>query len=486
VMTVHGAKGLEFEVVAVADLGRNLQLGWSPLRVQPGEEGPEGAELARVGVQLGRLGRPGERLYDYQELTDLAAERDAEEEARLAYVAATRAKRRLILSGTFNPNSLKKEIDRRKPISLQLIRSLLDGDVTERDVEIRAAGDDHPAGRLRVSVSEPGPGSGAELLSPQEAKTAAEPATQAKPPLGRPEVPPALIGGLSYSALSAFENCGYRFYVERVLGIREPEVVSVDGDDMAAPEVRRRFGPGLAVHTLLEWSARHRWREPSGDRVAASLREQGLDEADADSQVVALTKAFLDSPLREEIGEDSVSPEVPFVLAVGATLIRGSIDLLVERSDGSVLVVDYKTDRLEDRDPAEIVSRYSIQRDLYALAAAARGAPVETAYVFLERPDQPVRESFDSAGLDAARGRVEAVLERLAAGGFEVTDRPHKALCADCPARERLCSHDTAAQMRDHPDPPIEPPAPGDGASGGEPQPAIAEETSQLSLLEGR
>ena len=109
VMTVHGAKGLEFGVVAVADLGRNLQLGWSPLRVATWtEEGPEGGELARVGVQLGRLGRPAERLHDYQELTELAAERDAEEEARLAYVAATRAKRRLLLSGTFNRERLEE------------------------------------------------------------------------------------------------------------------------------------------------------------------------------------------------------------------------------------------------------------------------------------------------------------------------------------------------------------------------------------------
>ena len=157
VMTVHGAKGLEFDVVAVADLGRNLQLGWTPLRVDPAaksvaadnaEEGPEGGELARVGVQLGRLGRPSERLHDYQELTELAAQRDAEEEARLAYVAATRAKRRLLLSGTFNPNALKREIDARKPIALQLIRSLLDGDATEREVELPAADEGHPAGRL--------------------------------------------------------------------------------------------------------------------------------------------------------------------------------------------------------------------------------------------------------------------------------------------------------------------------------------------------
>ncbi len=190
VMTVHGAKGLEFDVVAVADLGRNLQLGWSPLRVDPAagfvaavdaEEGPEGGELARVGVQLGRLGRPAERLHDYQELTELAAERDAEEEARLAYVAATRAKRRLLLSGTFNPNALKKEIDARKPIALQLIRSVLDGDPSEREVELPPAGDDYPSGRLLVKVTEPGPGAGARLLATRDSDRSPEPSHHGEP-----------------------------------------------------------------------------------------------------------------------------------------------------------------------------------------------------------------------------------------------------------------------------------------------------------------
>jgi ATP-dependent helicase/nuclease subunit A len=141
-----------------------------------------------------------------------------------------------------------------------------------------------------------------------------------------------------------------------------------------------------------------------------------------------------------------------------------------------VLVVDYKTDRLAARDPAEIATRYSIQRDLYALAATARGAPVETAYVFLERPDGPVRTSFDQGELEAARARVESVLRQLASGRFEVTDRPHKALCADCPARERLCSHGVAAQMRDDPDPPIQPGRDDDPADFGD---------AQLTLLEG-
>ncbi len=503
VMTVHGAKGLEFGVVAVADLGRNLQLGWTPLRVDPAavfvaagdaEDGPEGSELARVGVQLGRLGRPAERLHDYQELTELAAERDAEEEARLAYVAATRAKRRLLLSGTFNPNALKQHATgssslrsedprtyARKPIALQLIRSLLDCDVTERDVELPAADEDSPAGTLRVSVSEPGPGVGASLLVPRKPEPIAEPAGEADPPLGRPEVPPALIGGLSYSALSGFENCGYRFYVERVLGIGEPDVASAgDADgDSPSPEIRRRFGPGVAVHALLESSARNRWREPDSERVSIALREQGLEGSDEQTAAaLALTRAFLGSGLRDEIADGRVSAEVPFVLSVGGTLVRGSIDLLVERSDGSVLVVDYKTDRLNGREPAALVSRYTVQRDLYALAAAARGTPVETAYVFLEQPRAPVRESFEDADLAAARERVEALLERLAAGRFDVTHHPHRSLCLDCPARERLCSHETAAQMREEPEPSIMP--------AGDVQPAEADDSqAQLSLLEG-
>jgi ATP-dependent exoDNAse (exonuclease V) beta subunit len=439
-------------------------------------------------VQLGRLGRPSERLGDYQELTDLAAEREAEEEGRLAYVAATRAKRRLLLSGTFNPKALADEPIRRKPIALQLIRSLLEGDVTERDVAVPPAADGFPEGQLRVRVSAPGPGVGAALLSARAParERPAEPATE--PPLSRPEVPPALVGGLSYSALSDFENCGYRFYVERILGIAEPEASSSTdgGEQPAAPEVRRRFGPGVAVHALLEWSARNRWREPDAERVSAALREQSLNGDDEQTQsALELIQGFLASPLREEIGDASVSAEMPFVLPVRETLIRGSIDLLAERADGSILVVDYKTNHLEDRTPGDVAARYSVQRDLYALAAAARGAPVETAYVFLERPGEPVRTRFEAADLDAARGRIEDLLERLADGRFDVTHHPHRDLCLDCPARERLCSHDTAAHMRDDPDPAIAPSGRRRGTQRDPEQAGGGGTEPQLSLLEG-
>ena len=113
--------------------------------------------------------------------------------------------------------------------------------------------------------------------------------------------------------------------------------------------------------------------------------------------------------------------------------------------------------------------------------------PVETAYVFLERPDAPVRQSSGSRELDEARERIEGLLGRLGAGEFGVTHHPHRALCHDCPARERLCSHEAAAQMRDDPDPPIVPvprserptaPSPSDAAQ------ATRASEPQLSLLD--
>jgi hypothetical protein len=84
--------------------------------------------------------------------------------------------------------------------------------------------------------------------------------------------------------------------------------------------------------------------------------------------------------------------------------------------------------------------------------------------------------TYDVPDLERAREQVLELLDGIATGRFEVTHRPHKALCADCPARDRLCSHSTAAQMREDPDPPIEPGHADDVGDAGEPQ---------LTLLEG-
>src|SRR5581483_7294323 len=90
-MTIHRAKGLEFGVVAVADLGREPRR-WTPL-LRIGSDGRVGLRLARPGT-----GRPIPAL-DYIALGEERQRAESAEERRIFYVAMTRAKDRLILSG---------------------------------------------------------------------------------------------------------------------------------------------------------------------------------------------------------------------------------------------------------------------------------------------------------------------------------------------------------------------------------------------------
>jgi ATP-dependent exoDNAse (exonuclease V) beta subunit len=89
-MTIHAAKGLEFPVVCVADLGRTGQ-GLSPDLLVDGE---------RIGLRLASL--DGSQTRSCLQYEELCAERrlaEAAEEERIVYVAMTRARERLLLSG---------------------------------------------------------------------------------------------------------------------------------------------------------------------------------------------------------------------------------------------------------------------------------------------------------------------------------------------------------------------------------------------------
>jgi hypothetical protein len=125
-------------------------------------------------------------------------------------------------------------------------------------------------------------------------------------------------------------------------------------------------------------------------------------------------------------------------------VLRGSLDLLVEREGAPPLVVDYKTDRLDGTAPADRAGRYETQRSIYALATAqALGAEeVEVAYVFLERPEEPVVSVLETVEMEAGRERLETTIAQIAAGEFPVASPTERTwdLCRGCPALGRLCS----------------------------------------------
>jgi ATP-dependent exoDNAse (exonuclease V) beta subunit len=177
---------------------------------------------------------------------------------------------------------------------------------------------------------------------------------------------------------------------------------------------------GRAVHALLEWSQANGWGEPDAElvrRVAASA-EVGAEANLPDEALIAPLRAWLGSSFFAERVRNAERSrvEVPLLIEVAGTVLRGSIDLLVEGDGAPPLIVDYKTDRLDGATPAELAGRYEIQQAIYALAVAeARGVEeVELAYVFLEHPEDPVILKWGPDELAAARTSLESEIRRTA------------------------------------------------------------------------
>ena len=145
-MTIHRAKGLEFPVVCVADLGR--QGGGRTERLLLGADGAVGLRLSTPGGGATVPALAYERLA-----AEAAAEEDAEER-RLFYVAMTRACDRLILSGAADPE--KRPAPRPGGPPLDWIGpALLGGPLARRPAAARPVAPRRAGGRRRRAVVPP-------------------------------------------------------------------------------------------------------------------------------------------------------------------------------------------------------------------------------------------------------------------------------------------------------------------------------------------
>jgi hypothetical protein len=258
--------------------------------------------------------------------------------------------------------------------------------------------------------------------------------------------PPTTI---SYSSLEAHAACGYRFYLKRVLGLPDQDPPPEDADaaapDIAAPGLDPRVR-GTIAHALLEVA------DPSTTR-AQDVREAALDAgtevSDADiADLLDLVLAFGRTDVAAQVAASSgIRREEPFAFALddrdpSSPLVNGFIDLVAVLPDGTWLIVDYKTNQVAGAELDAVVEHaYATQRRIYALAALRAGAPaVQVAYVFLQRPDEPVLRTHGAADAPTLTAELVAQAAGLLAGRFPVAERPHRDLCLTCPGRGGMCS----------------------------------------------
>jgi hypothetical protein len=244
-----------------------------------------------------------------------------------------------------------------------------------------------------------------------------------KPPLHR-------VRRLSYSALALYESCSYRYYAERVAGLRPGEASgSVPGKEgLAATEI------GDSVHFLLESLDLGDPRPPEPQELSEAVRARYPGATDEELERIAgLVRSYCDSELARRIAAlDGAAPERPFAFEHDGVLLHGRLDVL-HRAGSRALVVDYKTNVLEDASPEELIERdYRLQRLVYALACFRAGADqVEVVYQFLERPDPAVSTSFDRSELPALEAELSEAIARIQDGVFKPT--PSEFICSGCP-----------------------------------------------------
>jgi ATP-dependent helicase/nuclease subunit A len=400
VMSVHAAKGLEFPVVVMADLGHGSEHTSDAFTVTR-DDGSliAAANVSRAVPEKAPSASAWKRGNDEEERLDL------EESKRVFYVACTRAQQVLLLTGSAHldkPPAAKTDV-----------------------------------GRLRAAIAEAGP-EGVPGLKVTEVTVADEdglpavwdPSSATVPARGPDRAAPLTVlrapdpivapKETSYTALALYERCPYRFFAERMLGVGSVDIVK-DDDPRAL---------GSALHGALQTLAEGR---PVDDgRLRALARAHGLGDGGA-ARLQAAVDAFSASSAGSLIGPGSA--EVPFAVRVGGGIVAGSMDLVV-RDGETATVVDYKTGSSAGADEA----RYTPQAEIYALALLVAGCTrVTVRFVRVEAGCEETVLTFGVADRGRIATRVEDAFARMARGAFDRLTSFDAGVCPDCPVSGSLC-----------------------------------------------
>ncbi|HSS25758.1 MAG TPA: ATP-dependent DNA helicase [Mycobacterium sp.] len=400
VLTVHSAKGLEWQVVAVA----HLSGGIFPSTASRGSWLTDAAELPPLlrgdRASAGALGVPVLDTSDVtnrKQLSDKISEhrrqleqRRVDEERRLLYVGITRAEDTLLVSGHhWGSTGIKP----RGPSDFLCELK----DVIDRSI---AAGE--PCGVVEQWA--PAPADGERNPLRDNVVEAIWPADPLAARRGNVERGAALVAeSMSADTVAASADIdGWVADVDALLAERArsarppartlPSQLSVSGlvdlarDREGATQrlVHRlpaRPDPyallGNAFHAWVQQFYGTEWLFDLGDLPGAVDSEVGDNE-----ELAALQSAFTGS---RWAARTPIAVEVPFEMPIGDTLVRGRIDAVFADPDGGITVVDWKTGK-PPHGP-EAMRQAAVQLAVYRLAwAALSGCPessVRTAFYYV-------------------------------------------------------------------------------------------------------
>ena len=403
-MTIHKSKGLEFPIVFVAGMGKRFNM--QDARSSAVLHQRMGVGLDAVDLNL-RTKSPSlvKKVIQKEEALDSLGE-----ELRVLYVALTRAREKLIITGTIS--NLEKKLDsfqmikdqKEEPISFgKLSRAATYWDfilpalmrltpeipvklrtLTLEDA-VREEAAEETAGRMKKSVLENWDtgrvydAATKEMLKEQFGFTYTyRDSLSQKLKFTVSELKKRVhLQEMSGEGADSSGEDGELFY-------KEPEVIPLIPKFLKEEEELSGASRGTAYHRLLELLDFQREYTPQSLKEAAdAFVESGkMTKEMADcirgEDILCFLQSLTGRRMRECALRGKLKKEQPFVLGVDADevyqnkgmngeilLVQGIIDVYFEEPDG-LTVLDYKTDQVERAQ--ELVEKYHAQLDYYARA----------------------------------------------------------------------------------------------------------------------
>ena len=387
-MTVHAAKGLEFDNVYVLRLvNRGFPAGEKP-------------RLLEFPAELMKEQQPQGSFH-------------IQEERRLFYVAVTRARHRLTLNTVENKRS--------KP-SPFLDDILMDAQIKRRDVEqLAPTPANEPPGPTEIEPA---------LFEPPERRARIGSRIGEWAVTYRPPVPEPLK--LSPSAIDALESCPQKYLFGRAWGIRGGPAAAMSFGSVMHNTIKYFIGEMANGHTLpfeemerkfeLEWTSAgfeddYQEQEYKKDGVA-QLRAFYASTLAAPPEVIAQEKSF-DLPMENNV------------------VLTGRMDQVNRLAPGEEEIVDYKTGKPRSEDKA----KKDVQLSVYALAAREvfDWNPAKLTLHFLQN-NQSVSATRDDKQLNKVRATIQEAAADIRAGDFPAKPGFACKFCdyeSICPAREQ-------------------------------------------------
>ncbi len=337
-MSIHAAKGLEFPVVVLADLGRGAGAHPEPVILH--------RVTGRVGVSVGKVEGWAVHTREYEALKEGQARREDAERLRLLYVGMTRARDALVISVFPRAPERTLMADLREvapwpPRPLSPSAARVGWRLIRAEELPPAAGDaafpalpDEPAAAV-----------------PDERERWAGSRTTARQAAAAPEAavnPSALV---DREALARVKEEGARLEVDeggRRLGALVHQALAL-------------LGPG---------------RRELGEEVTRYVARQAGATERLTATAVEMVKRAVEAWAEEGMPARAWS-EVPLAVVDGDEVTEGAIDLLVETATGAVVVVDYKTDRLAPQRREPLDRLYAPQLERYVSAVRKAGKDAE-------------------------------------------------------------------------------------------------------------